>query len=62
MGKSLFYTMYAYNLSFTWDSGTEVPEGRALAAHKRATTIKAIRDKLAQHLWATSKYQIKYYN
>ena len=54
--------MYTYNSSFIWDGGTEVPEGGAPVAHKRATTIKAIRDKLVQHLQAASKYQIKYYN
>jgi len=48
--------MYAYNPSFTWDGGTEVPKGRALAAHERATIIKAIRDELMQYLQAASKY------
>src|SRR5439155_18121947 len=48
--RSPFYTMYAYNPLFTWDGSIEVPEGRALAAHEQATIIKAIRDKLVQHL------------
>src|SRR5437667_418806 len=54
--------MYAYNPSFTWDVDTEVPEGGAPAAHERATTIKAVRDELAQCLWAAGEYQTKYYN
>ena len=32
--RSLFYAMYTYNPSFTWDSGTEVPESGALVAYK----------------------------
>ena len=54
--------MYAYNPSFTWDVGTEVPKRGTPAAHERATTIKAVRDKLAQCLQATGEYQTKYYN
>ena len=33
-GRSPFYAMYTYNLSFTWDGGTEVPKGGAPVAHK----------------------------
>jgi len=61
-GRSPFYAMYAYNPSFTWDVDTEVPEGGAPAAHERATTIKAVRDELAQRLRAAGEYQTKYYN
>ena len=62
MGRSPFYAMYAYNPSFTWDVEAEVPEGGAPAAHERATTIKAVRDELVQHLQATGEYQMRYYN
>src|SRR5436190_21400111 len=54
--------MYTYNLSFPWDSSTKVPEGRAPVAYERATTIKVIRDELAQCLRAAGEYQTKYYN
>ena len=52
----LFYAMYGYHSEFTWDVEGDVPEGEALAAHRRAVEIMAKQKRLVDQLKEAIEY------